>query len=105
MLYIGFGKWDSSADRFFIRERYYFKGRWTPFCKLTLRYFRTVRMMHSSSPVPLPTPIDPINKCGFSILPMDLVDERGEVVETTVCDSISGNRGREDGINAGPTKR
>ena len=39
MKMIRFGKWRSSAGRWFIWERIYWKGyRWTPFCSVRQRY-------------------------------------------------------------------
>lgn len=42
---IGFsmGQWSTAAGRFFVRERYYYRGRWTPLVRVRLRYLRTLR--------------------------------------------------------------
>lgn len=45
MIFLNFGKWSNAAGSFLILERYYYKGYWTPFCKIRLRYFKTMRQM------------------------------------------------------------
>lgn len=52
MITLSLAKWSSASGSFFIRERYYYKGRWTPFCKIRLRYFKTIREMNSLSKEP-----------------------------------------------------
>lgn len=37
MISISFGDWERSADTHFVRQRIYWRGRWTPFCKIQLR--------------------------------------------------------------------
>jgi len=37
------GKWSSSSGAFFIWERLYkFGWKWTPFCRVRLRYYKTL---------------------------------------------------------------
>lgn len=43
MILLNFGRWNNMANNFFILERYYYKGRWSPFCKVRLRYFKTLK--------------------------------------------------------------
>jgi hypothetical protein len=38
MVVLSLGKWSTSAGMFFVRERIYLKGRWTPFCRIKKRY-------------------------------------------------------------------
>lgn len=42
MITIRFGKWSHSAGRLFVMDRYYYKGKWTPFISVKFRYFKTV---------------------------------------------------------------
>lgn len=37
MIAISLGRWDRTAGPRFVRERIYWRGRWTPFCKVQLR--------------------------------------------------------------------
>lgn len=37
MIVIKLGKWLSYGATFFHYKRLYYKGKWTPFCKVTLR--------------------------------------------------------------------
>ncbi len=48
MIVINFGRWSSSSGRWFIRERLYRFGRWTPFCRISLRYLKTIQEMNKS---------------------------------------------------------
>jgi len=42
MLWIAFGKWDSSRGSFFVRDRLYWMGyKWTPLVRVRFRYLRT----------------------------------------------------------------
>lgn len=43
MIWFALGKWSSSSGRFFIRERLYYLGRWTPLIKVSFRYLKTVK--------------------------------------------------------------
>lgn len=38
MIFIAFGKWSASAGRFFTMQRFYYRGHWTPFVKVGIRY-------------------------------------------------------------------
>lgn len=38
MIIISLGRWFSASGRFFIRTRIYWRGRWTPFCRIRKRY-------------------------------------------------------------------
>lgn len=38
MIWLSFSKWSSCSKRYLIRSRIYYKGKWTPFVKLRLRY-------------------------------------------------------------------
>lgn len=40
MIWIALGKWSSASGRWFIRERIYHRGRWTPFVFVRWRYLR-----------------------------------------------------------------
>ncbi|KKL79302.1 hypothetical protein LCGC14_2016210 [marine sediment metagenome] len=49
MIVLALGKWDSCHGNIFSRERLYNCGKWTPFCRITFRYLRTVReSMHTN---------------------------------------------------------
>lgn len=37
MIIISFGKWNTAAGRWYIRERIYVGYKWTPFCKIRRR--------------------------------------------------------------------
>lgn len=39
MIALSSRKWSSSAGRIFIAKRLYYKNRWTPFIRLSLRYW------------------------------------------------------------------
>lgn len=41
MVGINFKKWSHSANGVFVKDRFYYKGKWTPFIKLRFRYFKT----------------------------------------------------------------
>jgi len=49
------GKWSNAAGFFFIWERLYLHGwKWTPFCRIRLRYLRTMReSMHEDQHINL----------------------------------------------------
>lgn len=38
MLFINFGKWTGSYGTVFKQERFFYKGKWTPFVRLSFRY-------------------------------------------------------------------
>ena len=38
MIVISFGRWSYAAGFFFVRERVYWRGHWTPFCRIQKRY-------------------------------------------------------------------
>ena len=48
MIVINFRKWSSLSGRWFIRERLYKFGKWTPLCRIKLRYLKTILEMHKS---------------------------------------------------------
>lgn len=44
MIILCFGKWSSRAGSIFLIERLYLYGyKWTPFCKISFRYLKTLR--------------------------------------------------------------
>jgi len=45
MIILNFGQWSSSSGRWFTRERLYKFGKWTPLCRISLRYLKTSREM------------------------------------------------------------
>lgn len=40
MIGVNLKKWDHSSGSVVTRTRYYYKGKWTPFVKIKLRYFK-----------------------------------------------------------------
>ena len=38
MYVISFGEWSIASGDFFIRERCYPRGKWSPFCRISKRY-------------------------------------------------------------------
>lgn len=43
MLWFALGKWSSHSGRFFILERYYYRGKWTPIVRVSFRYLKTIK--------------------------------------------------------------
>ncbi len=58
MIWIRFGKWDSHAGRVFLWERLYHHGyKWTPLCRVSFRYLKTMKECHALSdekPIAIP---------------------------------------------------
>ncbi len=47
MICIRFGRWDSKSGCMFLYERLYHRGyKWTPLCRVSFRYLKTMRECH-----------------------------------------------------------
>ena len=46
MILLNFSKWDSSHGSIFTMERLYKRGKWTPLCRVSLRYHKTTIEMY-----------------------------------------------------------
>lgn len=60
MIFIAFGKWDSTHGRVFKRERLYLNHKWTPLCRISFRYLKTSREYTKA-------PFEPTEERGFEI--------------------------------------
>ncbi len=49
MIILNFRKWSSKSGRFFVIERLYKFGEWSPLCRVSLRYYKTMSEMRNSS--------------------------------------------------------